>query len=126
MEPGTVINVTNAPAKFEISIMPGERPMKYRLLPGETALLAEGYSWVRPKSPGAEPAKSVIEKLTDGKVLPAADPRAADVVKARLKKNPDETPPEQLAIDPVKKPRRKKKAEAEADDDIADLDEVQE
>lgn len=68
------VNVTSGSVEFSISRGPGETPRKYNLAPGEVVELEDGYL-VRHRAPSGI-QQSVVEKLTNGTVVPETDPRA--------------------------------------------------
>lgn len=107
MEPGTVVNVHTDLVAFQIATAAGSPPLKFALKPGETALIAVGYT-VRPQTaPGAAQAASTIELLTGGRVLPAGDPRASYALQA-----PATDPEPAMSLDEPVKPLPTKAAPA--------------
>lgn len=77
-----VINITGDTARFEIATVSGEAPDVYELKPHEVVEIAEAYATRRQVAPGRDSAASVIENLTNGRVLPVCDPRAKGTYEA--------------------------------------------
>jgi ABC-type Zn uptake system ZnuABC Zn-binding protein ZnuA len=71
-----VINITGDVVRFEIATVSGEEPDVYELKPHEVVEIAEAYATRRQALPGRDSAASVIENLTNARVLPVCDPRA--------------------------------------------------
>jgi hypothetical protein len=77
----TVINITQERRRFEIATVAGSPSVVYDLEPGGTAEVAAGYTILRNHAnPDNSDARSIIEQLTDGAVVPMASAKAKQYI----------------------------------------------
>jgi len=101
-----VINVSGREFPLEIGTSAGRGPRIFKLKPGGVADVDDAYAEPRYPAEGRDPIPSVVERISNGCVLPATDPRAKDLYAAHLEKMNGPTPaPEPPAPRQVQKGR---------------------
>lgn len=76
------VNITGEAVRLELATTPGALPIVHHVEPGAAVEVAAGYCQ-RLQVEGRDPQPSIVEKLTNGRLLPASDPKAQQVLEAK-------------------------------------------